>query len=238
MKERVQKILAEAGIASRRKCEQFIKDGKVKVNGLCIKLGDKADKTVDTISLDGKPIKVQQKVYYILNKPKGYISAVSDSFRRTIIKLIKPKERIFPVGRLDFDVEGLLILTNDGQLANLLSHPRYNVPKTYEVVVDRVLSAEDIARLRSLSVDNRKVEVGNIKMNANTLIFSIHEGRKHIVKHMFEILGIPILKLRRVAIGGLLLGNLKVGEYRQVSRDFLVQKVPIVVKPCQTDTFI
>ncbi len=227
MKERVQKILAEAGIASRRKCEEYIKDGRVMVNGLCIKLGDKADKAGDAITVDSRPIKVQQKVYYIINKPKGCISAANDAFRRTVVELVKTKERIFPVGRLDADVEGLLILTNDGQLTNLLCHPRYNVPRTYEITIDRALSSDELSKLRNLSIDSRRIEVSDIKVMADIVTLSIHEGRKHIVKKMFETLGRRILKLRRVAIGGLLLGNLKAGEYKQVSRDFLMQKVPL-----------
>lgn len=226
MKERVQKILAEAGVASLRKCEEFIQEARVKVNGVVVKLGDKADIDVDAVTFDNKLIKPEPKVYFILNKPKGYLSTVAGiSGRRAVTDLIKTKERIYPVGRLDFNVEGLLILTNDGELANKIMHPRYRVAKTYEAVLDKGLNSDDLEWLKGLVVDNKHVEIRNIRVEGCAVTLSIHEGRKHIVKKIFKMLGKRVCSLRRVSIGSLFIGNLRLGRYRQVSREFLVKHI-------------
>lgn len=226
MKERVQKILAGAGIASLRKCEEFIRHGRVKVNGVAVKLGERAEPDADTVTFDGKVVKPEPKVYFILNKPKGYLSAVGEiAGRRAVTGLIRTKERVYPVGRLDFNVEGLLILTNDGELANKIMHPSYCIARTYQAVLDRPLNKDDLARLKSLAVDGRQVEIKNIKVEGCTVTLSIHEGRKHIVKKIFKMLGRRLSSLKRVSVGGLSLGGLRLGKYRKVSRDFLKKHI-------------
>lgn len=226
MKERVQKILARAGIASLRKCEEFIRHGRVKVNGVVVKLGERAEPDVDAITFDDKLIKPEPRVYFILNKPKGYISAVGEiAGRRAVTDLVRTKERVYPVGRLDFNVTGLLILTNDGELANKIMHPSYCISRTYQAVLDRPLNQEDLARLKSLIVDGKQVEIKNIRVEGCSVTLSIHEGRKHIVKKIFKMLGRHLCSLRRVSIGGLSLGDLRLGKYRKVSRDFLIKHI-------------
>ncbi len=226
MKERVQKILAGAGVASLRKCEEFIREARVKVNDVAVKLGDRADNLQDRITFDGKPVKPSAKVYFILNKPKGYISSAKDHHgRRTVIELVKSFERIYPVGRLDFNVEGLLILTNDGELANKIMHPHYGVAKTYQAVLDKGLNSGDLERLKNLVVDNKHVEIRNIKVEGCTVTLTLHEGRKHIVKKIFKMLGKRVCSLRRVSIGSLALGNLRPGRCKKVSREFLVKHI-------------
>src|SRR5574342_260828 len=161
MQERIQKILAQAGIASRRKCEELIEKGRVSVNGKVAKIGEKADAEKDKISVSGKPIEVQKKVYIMLNKPKGYITTVSEKHdMKTVMQLVKVPQRIFPVGRLDRDTEGLLLLTNDGELANKLTHPRYEVEKEYFVVVDKPISERHMEKLqKGVIIDGRRVQI-------------------------------------------------------------------------------
>ena len=156
--ERLQKILAQAGLASRRKAEQFILDGKVKVDGEVItELGYKARKNA-VIEVNGKVIEKEEKVYYLLNKPKKYLSSVTDhKDRKTVVDLIDTKERIFPVGRLDYDTTGLIILTNDGDFANEIIHPRYNIEKVYDVTIKGILKANEIKQLeQGIYLDNKK----------------------------------------------------------------------------------
>jgi len=214
MEERVQKILAHAGIASRRRCEELISAGKVKVNGKVIKLGDKAGPK-DTITVNNKKIRTENKLYIMLNKPKGVLSTVSDPHgRRTVVDLIKVKERIFPVGRLDKDAQGLMILTNDGEFANKVIHPRYGKKKTYEVNLHRELSEENLKKLKKgLKIEGKPVIPSHIS-GKKKIILTITEGRKHIVKRLFERLGYKVRKLKRTKIGTLSLDTLPSGRWR------------------------
>lgn len=218
---RVQKILADAGIASRRKCEQLIFDGKVKVNGKLIKLGDKADPEKDKIVLGGKLIRISQnKVYLILNKPWGFVTTVSEQFgMRTVMELIKVPERIFPVGRLDRYSDGLLLLTNDGELTQKMTHPSFGVSKVYLAKLNEPVKMEDLRKLdEGIIIEGREVALERIKVLApNRLEITIHEGRKHIVRRMFEELGYAVTKLTRTQFGPLKLGELKVGQWRRLS---------------------
>lgn len=226
MRERIQKIMAEAGIASRRKCEEIIKKGLVKVNGKTIKLGDKADYEKDKIEFNGKLIKKEKKVYAIINKPKGILSSVKDDRgRKTIVDLVKTDKKIFPVGRLDFYSEGLMILTNDGDFANKIIHPRYNIKKTYLLILDRPLSKMDNEKIREgVTVEGRKVNIFDLKQDKRELTLSIHEGRKHIIKKLLDLLGYGVIDLKRISIGNLKL-NLRTSEYKIVSKEWLKDNI-------------
>lgn len=218
---RVQKILADAGIASRRKCEQLIRESRVKVNGKVIKLGDKADSDKDKIYVDNKLIvQRENKIYILLNKPWGYVTTVSEPFgMRKVADLVALKERIYPVGRLDKYSEGLLLLTNDGELANKLTHPSFGVSKIYVVKLAQEIRDEDLAQLLGgIKIEGREVALEKLTMLSPTkLEVKIHEGRKHIVRRLFEELGYRVTKLTRVAFGPLKLGNLKKGKWRYLS---------------------
>jgi len=226
MPERIQKIMAHAGVASRRKCEALIEKGLVKVNGKSVKLGDKADSAKDKIEVDGKLIRKEKMVYIIINKPKGVLCSVGDwRGRKTVMDLVECKERIFPVGRLDMDSKGLMILTNDGYLANRMIHPRYNIKKKYLVDLNKPLMDEDIGQIKKgVEIDGKKVNVLGLKANGKRVQLTIHEGRKHIIKRLFEALDYKVVELRRVSIGKLKC-NLEVGEYKFVSQDWLKRNI-------------
>ena len=220
MLERVQKILAAAGIDSRRKCEELIAKGKVLVNNKAIKLGDKADVEKDVITVNGEIIRPEKKVYFLLNKPKRYVTSLDDPLgRKTIMDLIDVEEKVFPVGRLDRDARGLVLLTNDGELANRVMHPRYDVEKTYLVTVREKLEDKDLEKLeKGVHIEGRKVVPSKVVVhNKNTVEITIHEGRKHIVKRVFFKLGYFVTNLQRTKIATLALGTLKEGEYRALS---------------------
>lgn len=216
MLERVQKILAQAGIASRRKCEQYISEGRVKVNGKVIKLGDKADASIDKIEVSGTVISIEKKVYIMLNKPKGFVTTVSEQHdMRTVMDLIKVKERVFPVGRLDKDTEGLLLFTNDGDFTNRLTHPSFQVQKEYFVVLNKPLSEGAMEELgKGIVIDGRRVRLSSLETADCEVFLSIHEGRKHIVRLLFEKLGLVVKRLVRIRVGRLELGKLQVGKWR------------------------
>jgi len=219
MLERIQKIMAAAGVASRRKCEFLIEQGRVKVNGVVAKLGQKADAEKDSILVDSKRLELEQKAYILLNKPKGYVTTVSEQWGMpTALELVKVKQRVFPVGRLDIDAEGLVFLTNDGELANRIAHPRYETKKTYAAKLSRQFV--DFERLKKgVFIDGRLVKVGNArKLKENWVELTIHEGRKHIVKRIFEKLGYKVIGLKRTAIGSLKLEELKPGEWRFLAK--------------------
>ncbi|MCK4670303.1 MAG: rRNA pseudouridine synthase [Nanoarchaeota archaeon] len=226
MQQRLQKIMSEAGIASRRKSEELIEKGLVKVNGKIATLGDKADPKIDKIEVKNKPIKLEKKIYIIINKPKDILCSVSDDRgRKTIVQLVKTKEKIYPVGRLDLDTEGILILTNDGDFANQIIHPRYNIKKTYQATLDKPLLLKDLLKLKKgLTIEDRKVNVFDLKQKNKEITLAIHEGRKHIIKKLFEKLGYKIERLKRIAIGNLTL-TLKPGEYKEVEKDWLLNKI-------------
>lgn len=217
--------MAQAGVASRRRCEELIEKGLVKVNGKTAKLGDKADDN-DKITVNGRLIEKENRVYVILNKPKGVLCSVGDKFgRKTVVDLIKCKEKIFPVGRLDLYSEGLLILTNDGDFANRIIHPSNNIKKTYIAVLDKPLRKKDIERVKQgISIEGRKVNVFDLKQDRKQVELSIHEGRKHIIKKLFDLLDYKVIDLRRISIGKLRL-NLREGEYRFVSGKWLKRNI-------------
>ena len=225
--ERLQKVIASYGYASRRKAEDLIRHGKVLVNGKVItELGTKVEAN-DIISIDGVIINKDVKhEYYLLNKPRQVISSVTDKEGRiTVTDLINTDARIYPVGRLDYDTTGLIILTNDGDFANMLMHPSYEVEKTYVAKLNRILDKDDINKLKKgIVIDNRKVEIKRFKVrkkdnekNTSIIELTIVEGRNHIVKRIFESMHIDVMKLSRVGYAFLTLDGLKSGEYRQLS---------------------
>ena len=227
--ERLQKVIANSGYTSRRKAEELITNNHVKVNGEIVNtLGIKVDDN-DIIEIDGEILKTDTlKEYYLLNKPREVICSVSDDKgRKTVIDLIKTNTRIYPVGRLDYDTTGLIILTNDGELANILMHPKHKIQKTYIAKIDGILNEEDFKKIRKgikideriLKVDHMKVKEIDKQKNTSLVEVTIHEGRNHIVRKLFATLGYDVLKLSRIAYGNLTLGNLKSGESRLLSHD-------------------
>jgi len=225
--ERLQKVIAASGYTSRRKAEELIVDGKVAVNGVIVtELGTKVGND-DVITINGVAIsKEVNKVYYLLNKPSGYICSLSDEKGRKIVTdLIDTKERIYPVGRLDYDTTGLLILTNDGDFANVLMHPSNNVEKVYRATINGILTTEEIYKIKDgVVIDGVKVvptkfKIKNKNDNKNTsvIILGITEGRNHIVKRVFESLDHKVIKLKRESYAFLTLDDLRVGEYRKLS---------------------
>lgn len=223
--ERLQKVIANNGYTSRRKAEELILAGKVMVNGEIVReLGTKVSGT-DTITVEGNLLEVHdKKVYYLLNKPRGVISSVTDDKnRKTVVSFIATEERIYPIGRLDYDTTGLLLLTNDGELANLLMHPKNNVEKTYVAKIEGVLSPSEFYGLKKgIMIEGRKVIPTHLKVRKTTetsqiIEISIIEGRNHIVKKIFESMHHPVEKLKREGYAFLTLGNLKSGEYRELS---------------------
>lgn len=225
--ERLQKVIASFGYASRRKAEDLIKHGKVLVNGKVItELGTKVLAN-DIISIDGVIINKDVKhEYYLLNKPRQVISSVEDKLGRiTVRDLINTEARIYPVGRLDYDTTGLIILTNDGDFANMLMHPSYEIEKTYVAKINKILDKDDINKLKKgIVIDNRKVDIKRFKIrkkdvekNTSIIELTIVEGRNHIVKKIFESMRIDVIKLSRVSYAFLTLDGLKSGEYRKLS---------------------
>ncbi|MFO0774018.1 MAG: pseudouridine synthase [Nitrospiraceae bacterium] len=227
MEVRLQKVIADSGLASRRKAEQLIAQHRVTVNGAVVsELGTKIDPAKDHVKVDGRHIKpAPPHVYVMLNKPKGFVSTMHDPEGRvTIADLLDGvKVRVFPVGRLDFDSEGLVLLTNHGELAQALLHPRFHVPKTYLVKVKGVLTDEEIRQLeRGVRLDDGVTSPAVVKKvrkaEANSWIeITIHEGRKHQVKRMFEAVRHFVLKLVRVRMGPLTLSNVPLGQYRYLT---------------------
>lgn len=225
--ERLQKVIASYGYASRRKAEDLIRHGKVLVNGKVItELGTKVLANY-IISIDGVIINKDVKhEYYLLNKPRQVISSVEDKLGRiTVRDLINTEARIYPVGRLDYDTTGLIILTNDGDFANMLMHPSYEIEKTYVAKINKVLDKDDINKLKKgIVIDNRKVDIKRFKVrkkdvekNTSIVELTIVEGRNHIVKKIFENMRIDVIKLSRVSYAFLTLDGLKSGEYRKLS---------------------
>ena len=225
-RERLNKIIAMAGIASRRRADKLISSGLVMINGRAERSpGSKAIWGVDSIIVDSRPIPdPPRKIYLILNKPFGYVSTLKDPEGRPIIRdLIKDvKERVYPVGRLDFDSSGLLILTNDGDLTFRLMHPRFHIPRTYKVTVEGSLSNMSVERLKKgISLDDGLTNPAHLKViergqERNVVRITIFEGRSREVRRMFEAVGHKALKLIRIGYGSLHLGDLKVGKYRHL----------------------
>lgn len=214
--ERVQKILSNAGYCSRRAAEQLIAEGRVTVNGKQIHLGDQAT-PADTIRVDNKLIVREKPVYLIFNKPTGCVTALTDAKYRTIMHYIRCKERVFPVGRLDFDTSGLLLLTNDGDFANKIMHPRYEINKTYVAELDRPIGPRHIAQLeQGIKLEDGMTSPAIVSRSRPEKIeITIHEGKNRIVRRMLEALGYTVVRLERTHIGSLSLGNLKPGKYKR-----------------------
>jgi len=226
--ERLQKILSQAGVASRRASEQLMLDGRVTVNGATVReLGTKADASRDDIRVDGRRVKiVTRHRYLLLNKPRGYVTTRADEKHRpTVIDLLRGvSEYVYPVGRLDYESEGLLLLTNDGDLAARLTHPRHGVARVYEARVLGVPDERDLARLsRGLVIDGRRTETADITLLPHardakeaTLVVTIREGRNRQVRRMCEAVGHPVTHLKRVAIGPIKDSTLKAGRWREL----------------------
>lgn len=227
MAERLQKVMANAGVASRRASEKLILAGKVMVNGQVVtELGTKVT-GADVILVNGQAIDQEKKAYYLFYKPRGVISAVSDDKGRKVVTdyFEEIPERLYPVGRLDYDTSGLLLMTNDGQLANALMHPRFKVDKVYVAKVKGLVQTEDLKRLRQgLVVDGKKTAKAKAKLlkqdktkEISLVQLTIHEGRYHQVKKMFEALGYRVSKLKRERYAFLDLSGLTSGDYRKLT---------------------
>jgi 23S rRNA pseudouridine2605 synthase len=228
MEERVQKIISKCGIASRRKAEEMISEGRVTVNGKVATLGMKADFLRDHVKVDGRLIrKPESKVYIIFNKPEGCITSLEDPGERATVKgyLKGVRTRVYPVGRLDYNSEGLLLLTNDGDLANAILHPKKKVPKTYLVKVNGLPDDRDMEKLRKgISLEDGVTSPARVKRIKKTdsnfwLEITIYEGRKRQIRRMLEKIKHPVLRLRRVKIDGLELGALPSGAFRHLFPD-------------------
>lgn len=224
--ERLQKYLSSCGVASRRKSEELIKQGKVKVNGKVVnELGFKVD-IGDEVSVDDVVISREEKEYYLLYKPEKVICSVHDEKgRTTVVDLIDTKSKIFPVGRLDYDTSGLLLLTNDGELTNKLTHPSGSIQKTYYAKVEGIVTDKEFNELRKgVILDgvktkraNGKVKKIDKKNNKSYVELIITEGRNHQVKNMFDVIGHKVLKLKRTNYAFLTLNGMSIGEYRKLS---------------------
>jgi len=224
MQIRLNKFLSQTGIASRREADRMIVEGRVRVNGRTIQvLGYKIDDARDRVEVDGKRVKKDENlIYLMLNKPSGYLVTLKDPFRRPTIKDLLPnlKKKVFPVGRLDYDSEGLILFTNDGELAYRLTHPRFKVKKTYLVRVTGSPDSTNLSRLeRGILLEGRKTAPARISRLSDSpkrtlLRIEIHEGRKREVKRMCEAIGHRVLKLKRIGFAGLALGKLTNGNYR------------------------
>ena len=226
MEERLQKVMAHAGVASRRVCEDLIKENRVQVNGQPASLGQKVDPSRDHIIVDGKPLTAEEaKRYLILNKPFGYITTSKDQFgRKSVLDLLSGvKERVYPVGRLDYDSEGLILLTNDGELAYRVTHPRFELPKRYVVRLKGKITMDAVYRLRTgvILEDGRtspaEVEVLQPAGDDSVLSITITEGRNRQLRRMCAKVGFELVRLQRTGIGPVNLGKLTSGEHRPLS---------------------
>jgi len=222
-RERLQKILARSGLGSRRHCEELIEQGSVTLNGQVATLGDKADASTDVIEVDGVRIGTAPGlVYYLLNKPAGVVTTAADTHGRPIVTDLVPSEpRVFPIGRLDQDTEGLLLLTNDGDLSQRLAHPRFGVEKEYLVEVEGAPTRGDLRRLREgVELDDGLTAPAKaVLVERNLLRITIHEGRKRQVRRMCDAVGHPVVRLVRTRIGPLADRSLSPGEWRALSID-------------------
>lgn len=228
MEERLQKYMASCGVASRRKCEEIILAGKVKVNGALVsEVGTKIDPLNDKVECEGKIIsKEDKKVYIMLNKPEGYISSVKDEKdRKTILDIVKVEERIYPIGRLDYDSSGLLLLTNDGEIYNKIIHPRVEIIKKYIAVVKGEITEKDIKKFEiGIDIGGYITAPAELKVISNdkkvtTIEIGIHEGKNRQIRKMCAALNHEVLSLKRIAIGEIKLGYLKRGEYRELNKE-------------------
>ncbi len=224
--ERLQKVISDNGYTSRRKAEDLIKQGKVLVNGEVATIGQKVN-TTDEIIIEGNILSkdIDSKVYYLLNKPRGVVTTASDEKgRKTVIDLIETEKRIYPVGRLDYDTTGCLLLTNDGELTNKLTHPSNNIDKVYIAKIKGIITGVDINKLKNgVKIDNFKTSKCRVKLKSfdkksqtSLVELTIHEGHNHQVKKMFEAVGYDVIKLTRTRFAFLDVKSLKSGEYRQL----------------------
>ena len=224
--ERLQKVIAQAGLASRRKAEELILQGKVKVNGQIVtELGTKVSEK-DTIEVNDQVIEKEVKEYYLLNKPRGVVTTTSDDKnRKTVVDLIPTSSRIYPVGRLDYDTTGVLLLTNDGEFANILMHPSSSIDKTYMAKLEGIIKVEQINKLKEgIKLDDTLVKAKRVKLKkvdpkTNTCMvqITIQEGKNHQVKRMFESVGYQVIKLKREQEAFFDVKTLKSGEYRKLT---------------------
>ncbi len=227
MKMRLHKFMANCGIASRRKSEALIQEGVVKVNGKIAVIGQIIDSSIDQVVVRGQKLRAPEgHVYYLVNKPRQVVSTTSDpDGRRTVTSLVKSKKRLYPVGRLDYDSEGLMLLTDDGELAQKLTHPKYETNKTYRVLVKGNITEKAIRYLETgVTIEGKKTAPAKVeiveKQPSNTWIdITIHEGRNRQIRKMCEAVSYPVLQLIRTKLGDWELGNLKSGEARQINID-------------------
>lgn len=235
---RLQKVLAQAGVASRRACEVMIDEGRIEVNGeLVLEQGRRVNPQTDVIRVDGERIPpARNHLYFVLNKPRGVVSTLDDPEGRPTLAqyMDRQKERLFHVGRLDTDTEGLILLTNDGEFANRMTHPSHEVPKTYLVEVEGAVSDKIVERLRKgLRLEDGPVKPDRVKLvdvheNKSLLTITLHEGRNRIVRRMMDSVAHPVRKLSRVAIGPVRLGRLRIGESRPLTREELGKLLDLV----------
>lgn len=227
-KIRLQKYLAECGVASRRKSEELIAAGKVKVNGVTAVIGDKVSPKHDKVTVSGKKVvSVKKNVYIMLNKPRGFITTMNDEHdRKCVAELVKDiNTRVYPVGRLDRESEGLLIMTNDGEFTNALTHPSKHVSKTYRVTTRPTITKEQATEFRNgIEIDGRMTAPADLRVletqeNRTVVEVTIYEGRNRQIRKMFEALGIEVARLKRTKVGNLKLGMLKQGAYRHLTED-------------------
>ncbi len=237
---RLQKYMAECGVASRRKCEEMIAQGRVMVNGQqIVRQGVQVDPEKDQVKVDGTLLHLQKRLVYImLNKPKGVVTTVSDQFgRKNVTDLVEYHDRIFPVGRLDYDTEGLLLLTNDGNFAYQMTHPGRQVDKCYQAFVRGIPGEKALEQLRrGVMLDGRntapaKAELIGTNGENGWVELVIHEGRNRQVRRMLETVGFPVLRLRRISVGGVGLGALPSGKWRFLTEEELTLLLQAVIQP-------
>lgn len=238
--ERLQKVIAQSGLTSRRKAEQYIVDGRVKVNGQVVRtLGTKVSPK-DEVQVDNVPIDKEELVYYVLNKPRGYISSVQDEVgRETVLDLMEDvNERIFPIGRLDYQTSGILLLTNDGDFAHLLMHPKHEIEKEYVVKVEGIARSEKLNKMLAGVRDEEDLlkavayKVMSVDKRTKTMIIRItlHEGKNRHIRRMMEKLGHPVMKIKREKYGSLSLGNLQGGTYRPLTKQEIHELKTLAMK--------
>lgn len=228
-KIRIARFLAQCAVNSRRKCETLIEEGKVKVNGVVVKeLFFKVDPEKDIVEYGGETLNIENKIALALNKPPGFLCTSKDDFnRKTVLDLVKDlkeAKRLFPVGRLDLNSRGLLIMTNDGDFAYKILHPKFNIPKTYEVILNKNLIDDDIERLRKgINIDGIKVDIKDLILsekqdNLSKITLTIHEGRKRIVRRIFKYLGYEVMGLKRIKIGNFYINGIVEGSYKLLNQ--------------------
>lgn len=232
MKMRIHKYLAHAGVASRRHAEAMVAEGKVTVNGRVAPVGKVVESDTDKVAVEGKLVEIDQVlVYYLLNKPRGVVSAVTDEEgRRTVVSLVPGGHRLYPVGRLDFDSEGLMLLTNDGDLAYKMTHPKYEIDKTYHVLVKGVMTQKSVRYLeQGVTIEGKKtapahVQIMEAQPNNTWIDITIHEGRNRQIRKMCEAVGYPVMRLIRTELGPWQLGDIPSGKFRTLKPEEIMIK--------------